>query len=313
MAAQAPLLTRKIAAQVKIETTKGTAETTGFTDIYVYDIEMNPDAEFQKRNGVGLYLGNSIPGFVEGGLGKCTFGMEVMGYTSHALNPGMAILWQACGLAQATQVYTIHSTFANQKTVTIKYYQDGLCKTLYGAMGNVTFEGTGGKRIFCTFEFSGLYVSVEETALPAFAPATQKPMMFQSGSFTIGAAAKYISRFTLNLQNVVSMRHNPAKWGGVECAIITDYDPEIGVDPEAESDLDGVPTSAFEALWRAGTESAVSFYGSDGTDKVTFTLPKVQYKDIPTGDREGILIYDLKGQCNHSSGNDSVSIAVATL
>jgi len=304
----APLLSRKTAIKIKVESTKGT-EISGDTDILVSDIEMNPESDYTRRNGAGLYLGNNVAGVVDGRIGKCTFTMELMAYTGHALNPGLAILLQACGMAQATQVYTIHSTFTNQVCISIDYFQDGLEKTLFGAMGNVTFEGEAGKRILCKFEFTGLYKAIADTALPSFAPATQKPMLMQSGAFTMNSAAKNISRFSLNLGNVVSMRADPSKAGGLISAIITDYDPELSVDPEA----DNVATYAFEALWQAGTEHAISLAVSDGIDKATFTLPKVQAKSLPHTDRDGILVHDWKGQCNHSSGNDAVSMAVATV
>jgi hypothetical protein len=113
--------------------------------------------------------------------------------------------------------------------------------------------------------------------------------------------------------NVVAMRADPSKAGGYIHAIITDYDPELSIDPEAESDLNDIPTSAWESLWQAGTEQAVVLVAADATNKATFTMPKVQCKSLTTTDRGGILVYDWKGQCNHSSGNDAVAIAIAAV
>jgi hypothetical protein len=128
----APLLSRKTAILVKLETTKG-SEVGGDTAILVSDFTMNPESEYARRNGTGLYLGNNFPGVVEGRLGKCSFTMELMSATSTTLNAGLAILFQACGLKQTTQVYQVHSTFTDQSCISIDYFQDGLEKTLYGA------------------------------------------------------------------------------------------------------------------------------------------------------------------------------------
>lgn len=313
MAAMAPLLSRKVQLKIKAESTKGT-EITGDTDILVADPVLDNDGEFVKRNGVGLYRGSQFPGIVQGKTGRCTFSMDFMATTGHAINPGLAILLPACGLALDTATYKTHSTIANDTTVSIDMFQDGLEKTLFGSAGNVTLAGESGKRLICSFDFLGKYKAIAETTFPAtFTPASQKPMLIESGTFTMGGQSKLISRFSLNLGNIVGFRQDPAGYGGIAHALVTDYDPEISIDPEAESDLDGVPTSAFESLWRAGTEAAVVLVASDGTDKVTITLPKVQCKSLKTADRNGILVYDWVGQCNHSSGNDAVQIIVAAM
>jgi hypothetical protein len=309
----APLLSRKSAICVKVEGAKGEPEIASLIDLYASDVKMICDASFEPRDGAGTELGNTTPGIVTQGIGRCTFQTELMAYTGHALNPGLAALLQACALAQSSQTYQVHSTFANQKTVTIEYYQDGLKKVLFGAMGKPVFNGTAGKRIIISFEFLGLYSVPVVAALPTFAPAVQKPMLMQSGSFTMGTVAKYISRFSFDMQNVLGWRYNPSKAGGIECAIITNFNPVFSCDPEVDADLAGVPTSNFESLWRAGTEQAVSFVASDGTDKATFVMPKVQPISVPMEDREGILVYDYKGQCNKSAGNDSFALTIATV
>lgn len=309
----APILARLEAIQVKLEAAKGTAETTGFTDILVYDMKMTPTSGYDRRGGAGACLGNNTPGVVTDRTGTSSFSMELSTTGSAGLNAGLAILFQACGLAQTSEVYQVHSTFANQKTITIKYFQGGLLRVLYGAMGNVTISGEQGKRVMCAFDFSGIYTIATDVALPAFAPTSRQPMKFGSvdgthvAAFTLNSAAKNISKFQLNLQNEVGFRSSPAGVGGIGSAIIGHYDPQLTIDPEA----DAVATYAFESLWLAGTEHAVSILLSDGTDKVTFTLPKVQAKSVPMGVRENILVYEWVGQCNHSSGNDSVAITVA--
>jgi hypothetical protein len=44
------------------------------------------------------------------------------------------------------------------------------------------------------------------------------------------------------------------------------------------------------------------------TASVTFTMPKMQYREVDTGERNGIMIDDANGQLNESSGNDFLTI-----
>ncbi|GAH27751.1 unnamed protein product, partial [marine sediment metagenome] len=107
--------------------------------------------------------------------------------------------------------------------------------------------------------------------------------------------------------NVVVPRLDVDAVGGIAYYMITDYDgPILSIDPEADL-IDGYD---YNKIWLAGTEAAVSLILTDGTDSIAFTIPKVQYREIPEGDREGIQIYDITGQCNHDSGDDAVAIAV---
>ena len=96
--------------------------------------------------------------------------------------------------------------------------------------------------------------------------------------------------------------------GGIAHYQITDYDgPILEVDAEA----DKVAGYDFNGIWLAGTTGAVSLEVTDGTDKVTFAIPKFQYREIPEGDRDGIQIYNVTGQCNHDSGDDCLVITAA--
>jgi hypothetical protein len=102
-------------------------------------------------------------------------------------------------------------------------------------------------------------------------------------------------------------RADAAVTGGVISSIITNYDPAFSFDPEA----DVVANYDIYGIWLAGTEAAVSLLMTDGTVNVTLACPKMQFKAIPEGDRDGIQIYDAEGQCNHDSGNDAVSLTAA--
>ena len=306
MALSAPLLTRKRVIKVKIETTKGTA-IAGDQAIRVFDLDIKATSPFEQRNGTGLYLGNNNTGILGARTGSCTFSMELQTDGSQAMEAGLAILLQACGLAKTLEVYQVHSSHANQKTISIDISEDGIKKSLIGCMGNVTFEGESSSRMMCNFEFFGIWVAPTDVALPAYAPATRAPLRLQGGTWALGAESIKIGKYSLNMGNVVVPRYDVDSAGGVIYYMITDYDPTLSVDPEA----DLVAGYDFNGLWLAGTEAAASMKVDDGTDSVTFSTPKVQIKELSGGDREGILTYEYVGQCNHSSGDDSVVITAA--
>jgi hypothetical protein len=305
MATPGQLLSRKREIKVKIETTKGT-KVAGDQAILVFDLVINPTAPFSERKGTGLYRGHKETGILEERSGTCTFSAELRG-TAGAFEAGIAILLQACGLKKTLEVCQVHSVPAEDKTISIDVWEDGVKKGLAGASGNVTFEGVAGKRMMCNFEFSGIWQAVVAEALPAYAPSSDPPMRAQGGTFTLGGESIKINSFSLNMGCQVVMRGDFDGVGGIAHYHITDYDTVLSIDPEA----DLVANYDFNGLWLAGTEVAVSLLLTDGTTNITIALAKVQCREIPGGDRDGVLTYELVGQCNHDSGNDSVVITAA--
>jgi len=303
------LLTRKKVVQVKLEATKGTAETTGFTDVLVFDPEIRPTAPFEPRRGSGNYLGNAVAGIVGERTGTFTCSAELRGNGTDGMDEGLAILLQGCGLKNSSETYAPSSDVSDHKSVTIRVYEDGICKTIYGAMGNVTLESASARRIICNFDFQGIWMSPADMALPAFSPGSEPPPLLIGATFTIGGTARKVSRFTIDLGASIKLREDMTTTSGIAHAEIVDYEPTFGCDLEAEQ----VAIYDINGIWLAGTEAALSIVVGSGAGKeITISAPKLQYREIPEGDRDGILIYDVTGQLNNNSGDDAISIAVAT-
>jgi len=298
------MLTKMKCIKIAAETTKGT-QVAGTQDVAVYDLDIHPTGPHIERKGSGIYLGQTEPGIIGEQIGVCSFKTEVRGNGTSGLDTALAILLQAVGFKKATEVYSLCSTVTDMKTISIDVYEDGLKKSLYGAAGTVTFEGEIGKRLMANFEFSGSWVAVTDVALPAYAPSTTTPPILKGGTFTVGAAERQISKLSLPVQAVVTPRMDVNAASGVLHYQVTDYDPLFTFDPEAVL----VATYDDLGIWLAGTEAAVSLILS-ATATLTFAIPKLQYREIPEGDREGLLIHDITGQCRHDSGDDAVSITV---
>lgn len=301
------LLTRKAPIKVALESAKGT-EVAGTQAIIVFDPDMKPDGEFERRMGSGVFLGSNLAGVIVGRSGTLTMNVELRSDGAGGMEPGLAILLQGCGLAKTAEVYEVHSSISDQKTISIDLYQDGRLKTLFGASGTFTVEAESGGRVMLSFTFTGIYKTPADIALPAFAPSTTPPLQFQNGIFTVGGSALATSKFSLDMGNVIAPKADVTGPGGVLFYEIRDYDPSVGFDPE--SDL--VANHDIYGIWLAGTLAALILTLGDSTTNITIGCPAIQYKEIPDADRDGVRVHETNAQCNHTvAGNDSVSFTAA--
>jgi hypothetical protein len=94
---------------------------------------------------------------------------------------------------------------------------------------------------------------------------------------------------------------------GVAYFIVADVDPTISFDPQAEL----VANYDINGIWLAGTTAVIVLALTGGGDTVTLTMPVVQYREVPEGNRDGVQIYDATGQVCNSSGDDAITIATS--
>lgn len=291
--------------KIKLETTPGT-EVTGDTDLLCYEPEFNPTGDWIERPGAGKYLGHTLPGCVGLYTGATSLRTELRGNGSQGMDGALAILLQIAGFSKSSETYTVHSTLANQKAASLDQHVDGVIKTIYGAMANLQLEGEVGQPVFATFDCMGVWKAPADLAVPAYSPGTRAPMILRNATLTLNSVALKVSRFSLNMNNAVEMRPDAGSAGGVLAAIIGNFAPELTLDPE----LDSIANWDVYGGWLAGTEWAFSLALTDGTDTITISCPKVQCKNIAEATRQNLAVVDWTGQCNMSTGNDAVSLAV---
>jgi len=307
MALSAPRFAQLKGIKVALETTKGT-KVAGTQALMVEEPKIMPTAEFIKRNGPGKYLGNNAAAVIGAESGTVTFKAELRGTGGGGLEAGLAILLQACGFKKTSETYNVHSVHTDQKTVSIDVWEDGVKKGLAGASGTFTLEGADGGSVLISFEFHGVWQAPVDEAFPAFSPSTTKPLLMKGGTFTIDSNSIKISKFSLAMNNLVGPRRDVDASSGIAYYLVSNRDEELGMDPEA----DLVAGYDYHGKWLAGTEAAVSLALTDGTDTVTITIPKAQYKELDPAERDGIDIYETTAQCNNTpSGDDSVTIAAS--
>lgn len=307
MALSAPRLKRKTVIKVKIETDKGT-KVAGDQALLVFGLEINDTSPYTERKGTGTSRGQENTGVHGEASGVCSFSAELRSNGSNGLEAGLAILLQASVLKKTSETYQVHSTHTDDKTISIDVWEDGKKKGLAGASGNWTLENedAGGRMMF-NFEFYGVWQTPTDEAVPANAPSTAAPMMFKNGTFTLDSNSIKCTRFSLNMGCNVVPRRDVDAASGIAYYMIPDFNPELQMTLEA----DLVAGYDYHGIKAAGTEKAVSLLLTDGTVNVTITLPKVQTKDLSENEVDGIEMIDFVGQCNDSSGNDSVAITAA--
>tara|TARA_R100000808_G_scaffold25080_1_gene61488 strand:+ start:7858 stop:8787 length:930 start_codon:yes stop_codon:yes gene_type:complete len=308
MALSAPLLARKRILRIATESTKGTAVTT--TDyLLVFDLQTNVESTFAERKGGGGFLGHTAPGIVDGILaGSCSFTAELKGTDSAALNTVLVKLLKACGVAQATQVYTPTSVPGTMETVTVDVFEDGVQKRLRGAMGNAVFRNGAGGRVLIDFTLTGVWQPPVDTALPTPTFTAVVPMRTNAaaGAFTIDSETIKVANWSFDLGNNVILRPDIANQGGSIHALITGRDPAWTLDPE----FDKVAGYDFYGKWLAGTTANLSLSITNGTDTATFASTKLQFRDPSQADRDGIQTLDVTAQCVATSGDDEWSLTL---
>ncbi|HUX15933.1 MAG TPA: hypothetical protein VMW52_05635 [Phycisphaerae bacterium] len=302
------LLTRKRSILVSQEAAEAPGDpVAGATHVLVAEPTITPDDTFQRRQFSRAFLGNAL-GVVGEHTAHCRFRTELRSDGTSALDAGLLILLQACGLALDTGVLSPTSVVASQLTATIDLYEDGLLKRISGAMGNVELTGEFGKQVWCAFDFWGAWAEPTDAEMDEATPNTQTPLRLASAAFTLGAGhTPTVANLGINLNNQVVLRPDITAAAAVIHALITERDPVVTLDAEAAL----VATHDAYGLWLAGTPAALSLLLTDTDVNVTIAAPAVQYRQVAEGDREGVMTHDLTGQCNAVDGDDELTITAA--
>jgi len=311
MASIAPMMFRRRVLQLGDEgATKGTAAA-GDTHVYAFDAAINPDDTFIQRRPVGQTGGN-LDGVVGARTGAAKFKVELRSASSTTLNAGVSLLLQAAGFKLATLVYTPSIVEADQKSLTIDMYEDGLLKRLTGGAGNLTMNAEIGGLVYLDCDFKGVWVAPTDVALGTASPAAVVPMRFAASTLTItptalGAYTPKVSKFSLSLNANVILRPDQSKSSGYSYGLITDVDPTIELDLEA----DNAATHDAYGLWLAGTNAALSMLLQDATTKATIA-GAIQYRTVAEADRDGVLVHNVVAQFVNAA-NPSVGVPTITI
>ena len=308
------LLTRRVQIAASIESIKGTAKSLAAIDakLLAYEPVFNFDPTQFKRNPYRKTLSrmNSIPGQQ---LCELTVQCEIMGppFASRGQSSIFANLLRACGFSESLSA-GVSSTYVPRstsfETITLAIYEDGVMKKLGGAMGNVRISCKVGEPIMAEFTFQGKYSTHSDTSMLSPSYPASVPLIFQNATVTVFGDSLLMQNLEINMQNTVVMRDKPQDSTGFDYAIITERNPVMTFDPEAEL----VATHDFLSKLISTTEAAVSIVvtATDNT-KLTISLPKARYTGVPSADRDGMRTYSATCELNMDSGDDEVSLVFA--
>lgn len=308
-----PFLKRKRVLAAKIEATIGTPIALGTADaaMNIYNAMIQNTTQMEQREGQGGfgYL-SSIP---SGRTGTCTFRTNLE-WDGTATEPLWAeTFFPACGWVKSGQVYTPRSEApgSNVKTLTIGLYEDGLFKSIAGAMGTFKVTLPTGRLGYIDWTFSGVWQAPADTAIITPTYPTDSALRYAGGLAEWNDVNLCVESAVIDAGNTVIMRECPTTEAGFISAFITNRQPKITVNPEATT----VAAQDRWGAWLASTEYALELdcKGPDGSTSdavLSFDAPKAQVMNLQEGDRNGLVTDEIEFQCNKNGATHDQELSI---
>jgi hypothetical protein len=306
----------------KVESPEGTDATPAAAEgFYALITPPDPQVDFYVPN-VHTGKGSQLPGVIgarrfEGQAEVLLRGSGVA--YSASVKPKADALLRACGLAAANTAtpgsekwdYTLRSSAF--ESFSFYVYLDGVITKLLGAraLGSFTFPVGAPARLSAGLR--ALYTAPADgaTVVPTGEPTIAFPVMLAS-AFQI-AAANYAAKhgeIRLDLgRRIVPRGDGTSATGYAGMEMVAERTPVITFEAEATTEA-GYP---WFATLLAGTQIDCSFtVGATQYNKVTVTIPAMQFARLETFDKEGILMYRATcNLCDPAGGDADLTISFA--
>lgn len=302
-----PLLKRIRVMAAAIESDIGTAESLTATEgVYnAYDVSIQPTIETEQREGQGGF--NYLSGVPGRYMGTASFKTEV------SIGSGQptwaSVLLPACGFVASATVYTPRSEApgSNVKTATIGVFENGVFKSIAGAVGTFRLICPTGRMAFIEWTFQGVWQAVTDTAIITPTYPTAKPIRFASGTCTYAAVDQKVENVTLDAANNIVLREDPATEAGYISGIVTDRYPRITANPET----DLVANDDKYGDWLAATEAAFAItLTGPSSSSLAVSAPKAQIFNSQEGDRDKLQIDDVEWACNKNGATHDQEVSL---
>ncbi|MCF8719212.1 phage tail tube protein [Nitrospina gracilis] len=306
----------------KVEVTYGTDPVPApATDaILVNNPQVRPTGEVLRREFQRSSL-SPLPHVIGLKESELTFSTELKG--SGTANAGGAgdipeidPLLQACGMNPTFTAessggagdgdITYNPVSSSLKSVTLYWYNDGLLHKLLGAVGNMRINGEAGQFGTIEWTFRGLYVDPTDADIPGGAVFNaEQPPILNGISMSVHSYQGAIQAFAVELANEIARRNSVNAATGVVGFLVTGRDTQGSMNPEQVKEA----THDFWAKWKAATQGALSMtIGTVAGAKIDITAPKVQYRELTGGARDGVRIYDVPLTLAQNSGDDELAL-----
>ena len=215
----------------------------------------------------------------------------------------------------ATSAYSIDANVAYRpvstgfESVSMYFNVDGVQHKLTGARGTVSLGLTVKQIPVYKFNFTGIYNTVTDTALPSpVYTAFQTPLPVTNVNttpFALHAFAAVMSELSIDVSNAVVHR---TLVGGSEAVLITDREPQGSVTIEATT----VAQKDWWTIAKNGTLGGLDItHGITSGNKVRIGSSRVQLTKPQYQDMDGVAMLQLGANLVPStSGNDELFISV---
>lgn len=181
----------------------------------------------------------------------------------------------------------------NMGSTSIHYYVDGIRHISKAARGTFSIDMTVGQIPGINFTMSGTYEPPTDTpnTSPNYLSLVPAPVFGASlkiGSLDMTQVA--VGALTFDLGNDVQPRDDIQAPNGRLGYVVNGRDPTGSIDPEATTIANFDPYTD----WSAGTLVPISAgIGNQFGNRVRVVMPTTQYTELPYGERNGIVTYQL--------------------
>lgn len=306
-----PLNSRMALLGALAETTSGTANvpTAALANSQLFDITAEPD---------GLYDGGEVrPDGNHGGSakrnktvqkGKVSFKMRLR----HG--DGLYTLLQGCGFVISGASSEIAKPswvdMSARKTLTLRVWQGGMYKQIHGANGTCKISPEGpGQSVMAEFEFMGIWDAPGDQAMPS--DPTLTTTAFRAAGMTVsvgGGSIPQIDGWELDMGQEVAPRQDITTASALHRFQVEDGSPKLTIAPEARL------VAHFDHYGKllAGTQEAISFVLTDGTN--TLTIAAAAAQRISGGDaaREKKRTVPTEFELQKDSSGDDLTLTLST-
>ncbi|AGH44540.1 phage tail tube protein [Paraglaciecola psychrophila] len=304
------LITREAIA-LKIETTQGTDAVPSPSADAILISEVNISNEGLKMIDRPLIKPSisTEKKIFAGTLKKITFKAEIKGSGAAGTAPELGQALRACGMGEiivASTSVTYGPVSTGHEPCTIYYYQDGRLRKILGCMGTATINAEAGGLGMVDFEFTGQDGGLVDANFPVLSYDSTVPVPFIGVAFSVGTFNAVINSLSLNFTNTISTPGNVRNANGFGDVRISQRDPNGSIDPEAVL----VATKDFEAIWKAGTEMALTtgVIGSVAGNRWQLDA-NIALRDMSQGERDQIRVETLPFGCHEQTTDDEFSIS----
>lgn len=253
---------------------------------------------------------NAVRQHIFGGkLKTISMDVELKGSGAAGTAPEFGVLFEACSYVETVSAgvsvaYDPTSVTADQESVTVYYYQDGLMHKLTGCRGTFSVNLETGAIPMATFTLTGH--SEKPTDTPMIVPTldTTEPFSLINTQFSVAGYDAQVSSLAFDAGVEVLTPSSMSATDGYGEVFNGKRDLNGSFDPEMELVADNDYYGDFED----GTKMLLTTGTVGDTEGNIFTvsMPQIYYRDIGNGDRDGVRTYEIPFGAVEDTGDDEV-------